>query len=133
SVTREGRALRWRGRVTSPRGADEIQLAIPPSVNLVSASVDGVPVPPPAPKLARWYGGWAVYRLHAGPEGVEVEMEVATPGALEMVLADRSPDLPPEAARVAAARPRGVVTVQEGDGTLFTRRVRIEAPEPPVR
>jgi hypothetical protein len=133
SVTREGGALRWRGRLTSPRGADEIQLALPPSVNVVSAAVDGVAVPPPAPKLARWFGGWAVYRFHAGPEGVEVEMEIATPGALEMVLADRSSDLPPEAARVAAARPRWVVTVQEGDGTLFTRRVRIEAPEPPVR
>ena len=92
-----------------------------------SFHADGIPVPVPVPKLARWYGGWWVYRLAPGPDGVLVELTATAPGPLELVVADQSPGLPPAAAAVAAARPPWVVTQQEGDVTLFTRRVRIEA------
>jgi len=54
----------------------------------------------------------------------------SAPGPIEIVVADQSRGLPPAAAAVAAARPSGVVTQQEGDVTLFTRRVRLE-PEAP--
>jgi hypothetical protein len=132
-VSREGETVRWSARLRSARGATEIQLAIPPEVTIRSFRVDGTPVPPPVPKLARWYGGWWVYRLLAGPAGVEVEVTASAPGPFEVVVADQSPGLPPAAAGVAAARPPWVVTQQEGDVTLFTRRVRIEAGATPVR
>ena len=126
-VAREDDVVRWRARLRSPRGASEIQLAIPPSANVRAFTFDGVAVPAPVPKLARWYGGWWVYRLPARPGGIEVELLAATPGPLDIVVADQSPGLPPAAAAVAAARPPWAVTQQEGDVTLFTRRVRIEA------
>ena len=129
-VARDGDVVRWRARLRSPRGASEIQLAIPPSANVRSFAFDGLTVPAPVPKLARWYGGWWVYRLPAHPGGIEVELLAATPGPLEIVVADQSSGLPPAAAAVAAARPPWVVTQQEGDVTLFTRRVRIEAEAP---
>jgi hypothetical protein len=129
-MAREGDVVRWRARLRSPRGASEIQVAIPPSAKVRSFTFDGLTVPAPVPKLARWYGGWWVYRLPARPGGIEVELLASATGPIEIVVADQSRGLPPAAAAVAAARPPWVVTQQEGDVTLFTRRVRLE-PEAP--
>ena len=130
---RDGERVRWSARLRSARGAGEIQVAVPPEVKIDSFRVDGTPVPPPVPKLARWYGGWWVYRLSSGPEGIEVEVTASAPGPFEIVVADQSRGLPPSAAAVASARPPWVVTQQEGDVTLFTRRVRIEAGATSIR
>jgi hypothetical protein len=124
-AVREGDAVRWRGRLHSPRGASELQVAIPPLVNIGSFRFEGTAVPDPVPKLSRWYGGWRVYRIPVRPGGVEVEFRASGPGPLEVVVADQSPGLPPAGAAVAAARPAWAVAQQEGDVTLFTRRVRI--------
>jgi hypothetical protein len=124
--SRRGDRLHWRARLTSPRGAGEIQLAVPPTAALRSLTVEGEAMPPAVPKLARWFGGWAVHRFLVGPRGVEVDLTAESAGPLEMVLADWSPDLPPAAARVVAARPPSAVTQQEGDGTLVTRRLRVD-------
>jgi hypothetical protein len=132
-ATRDGDAVHFQARLRSLRGADELQVVVPPSAAIRSFQVDGVPVPPPVPKLSRWYGGWWVYRILGRPEGVTLDVVAASPGPLEIVVADQTPGLPPEGARVALARPTGVVTQQEGDVTLFTRRVRIEATQAPVR
>ena len=128
-VSRRGEMVRWIARLRSPRGAGEIQVAVPPGVKIASFRAGGAEVPLPVPKLARWYGGWWVYRLASGPGGVEVEMTASAPGPFEVVVADQSPGLPAAAAAVALARPAWVVTQQEGDVTLFTRPVRIEAEE----
>ena len=124
---RDGGAIHWRARLRSPRGAGEIQLAIPPSASIFALTLDGTWVPLPVPKLARWYGGWWLYRFRAGTEGIEVAIAAEAPGPVELVVADQSAGLPPAAAVVAAARPPWAVTQQEGDLTLFTRRVRIGA------
>jgi hypothetical protein len=125
-TSRDGDAVRLRARIRSPRGAPELQIAIPPTVNVRSFAFDGIQVPLPVSKLARWYGGWWVYQLPAGPAGIVVVMEVTSPGPFEIVVADQSSGLPPAAAAVATARPPWAVTLQEGDLTLFTRTVRVE-------
>jgi hypothetical protein len=125
-TSRDGDAVRLRARIRSPRGAPELQVAISPTVTVRSFSFDGIQVPLPVSKLARWYGGWWVYGLPARPEGIVVVMEVTSPGPFEIVVADQSSGLPPAAAAVASARPPWAVTVQEGDLTLFTRTVRVE-------
>ena len=125
-ASRDGDAVRLRARIRSPRGAPEIQIAIPPTVQIRSFAFGGIQVPMPVSKLERWYGGWWVYRLPAGTEGIAVEMEVASSGPFEIVVADQSSGLPPAAATVASARPPWAVTQQEGDLTLFTRTVRVE-------
>jgi hypothetical protein len=73
-----------------------------------------------------------VHRILGRPE-VVLDVVATSPGPLDLVIADQTPGLPPEGARVARARPPGVVTQQEGDVTIFTRRVRIEAAPAPVR
>ena len=125
-TTRDGDAVRLSARILSPRDAPELQIAIPPTVKIRSLAFDGIRVPLPVSKLARWYGGWWVYRLPARPEGIVVVMEVTSPGPFEIVVSDQSSGLPPAAAAVAAARPPWAVTQQEGDLTLFTRTVRVE-------
>ena len=121
-----GPSVRVAFRLRSPRGAPELQVAIPPSVTIRAFSFDGLPVPAPAPKLSRWYGGWGVHRVPSRPGGVEVAFTADAPSAFEIVVADASGDLPPAAAAVAAARPPWAVTQQEGDVFLYTRPVPIE-------
>jgi hypothetical protein len=125
--SRQGDTVRLRLRIRSPRGAPQLQLAIPPEVRVRSVSSDGVRVPSPVPKLARWYRGWWVYRLPARADGSVVEMEVSSPGAFEIVVVEQTPGLPPPARAIAAARPPWAVAQQEGDVTLFTRTVRIDS------
>jgi hypothetical protein len=127
AVSLEGALLRVSFRLRSPRGAPELQVAVPPSVDVRSCAVDGIAVPEPAAKVVHWFGGWRVYRVTAPPEGVSLELSVRTAPPFEIVVADSSPELPPAAAAVAAARPSWAVTQQEGDVSLFTRTVRIEA------
>ena len=131
-VRPEAGGLRWRARLSSPRGATELQLVLPPDARVEEVTLDGMALPAPVPKLARWYGGWRVLRFPARPEGIEVSLR-AGPGPVDVVVADQSPGLPPGSAAIAAARPAAVVTQQEGDVTLFTRRVRISANPAPVR
>jgi hypothetical protein len=101
-------------------------VAVPPGVRVVSFAFDGVRVPPAEPRVARWFGEWPVFRHLTLPvEGTLVEMVLETGGAVEIQVADRTPGLPPEGQRVAAARGTSAVTVQEGDGTLFTRTLRL--------
>jgi hypothetical protein len=125
--SRQGDTVRLRLRIRSPRGTPQLQLAVPPEVRVRSVSSDGVRVPSPVPKLARWYRGWWVYRLPARADGSVVEMEVSSPGAFEIVVVEQTPGLPPAAQAIAAARPPWAVPQQEGDVTLFTRTIRVEA------
>jgi hypothetical protein len=128
-VVREGGVVRARLRLSSPRGAPELQLVVPPQARVQSFSVDGTEVPPPVAKLARWFGGHAVHRFPARPGGTEVSLRVEGAPPLEVVIADSSPGLPASAREVVHARDEVAVPVQEGDVTLLTRRLRLE-PEP---
>lgn len=113
-----------RLRLFSPRGAADVVLLLPPGVRVESAAMAGVPVPPLDARLRRWFGGWYPLRcLTTPPGGVALELALAGSGPLEAWVADQTPGLPAEAARVAAARPAEAIAVQEGDSTLVTRRI----------
>ena len=127
SLAREGGGVRLRGRLRSPRGAGEGQVAVPPGTKVRAAALDGVSVPPSPERVARWFGDWTVIRHATLPSaGTELELWLAGPGPFDIQVADLSAGLPPEAARVAAARPPDAGTAQEGDVTIFTRTLRLE-------
>ena len=126
SRSEEGGRRRLRFALVSPRGAADASLLLPPEAEVVSATMDGVPLPPLDPRLLRWFGGWRPLRCLTTPaRGVELELVLAGSSPLEAWVADQTPGLPPEAARVAAVRPPWGTPVQEGDSTLVTRRVRL--------
>ena len=95
-AARDGDVVRWRARLRSPRGASEIQVAIPPSVNVRSFTFDGMAGP-----RSRAQAGPLVRRLvglpasRPAPGASRWRSRVAAPGPFEIVVADQSPGLPP--------------------------------------
>ncbi len=125
SEREEGGVRRIRARMRSQRGAPVIMLLLPPSADVASFAIDGVPVPPAAEKARRWFGGHRLYAtVTSPPEGVEIEVALRG-AAVEAVLVDQTRGLPPAAARLAAARPRTATTSQDGDLTLASAPVRL--------
>lgn len=110
---------RVRLRLSSPRGAPVVLLLLGPEARLVSAAVNGVAVPPPRPKFeALTRGVRLVGCATMPPEGVELELVLASERPVDVTVIDGSPGLPPSAATLAAARPPGTVASQDGDATL---------------
>jgi hypothetical protein len=67
-----------------------------------------------------------MYRcLTLPPDGIDVEIVLGEGGPREVAVADQSEGVPPAGASLVAARPPWASPVQEGDATLFTRRVRL--------
>jgi hypothetical protein len=129
SVAGSQRHLRLR--LTSARGARVATLLIPPDAKLASAQVDGETVPlgaggkkPGAPgRPARWWQPITYYTLPA--QGAILDIVLDTTGPNDWYVYDRTYDLPPSAQGVAAARPKWSAALQDGDGTIVSRKVRI--------
>jgi hypothetical protein len=119
-----------RLRLTSPRGARVATLLIPAKAGLESMRVDGETVPmggapkPGAPRPpAR---GWRVITYHTLPtQGGILEVVLSSTEPNDWYLFDRTDDLPVSARGVAAARPAWAAALQDGDGTIVSRKVRI--------
>ena len=125
-TSREGDAVRWRARLRSPRGAPGAPggHSTLGQDSLLHAST-GIPVPTPCPS---WPAGTAAGGSTGSPAGPEGRRGGAharpRPGrSRSWSRTSRRACRRPRAA-VAAARPPWAVTQQEGDVTLFTRRVR---------
>ena len=59
--------------------------------------------------------------------GVEIKFTVSSSSPIEIYIADQSYSLPPEGLAIARARLGDTVTSQDGDVTLVTRHVKLEA------
>ncbi len=128
SVTGGQRHLRLR--LTSGRGARTATVLIPPKARLASIQVDGEPVPlggptkPGAPRRpARWFQPITYHTLPAEGAILDIVLDSTEPN--DWYVYDRTYDLPPSAQGVAAARPKWSAALQDGDGTLVSRKVRI--------
>jgi len=122
----EGGRLRARMLLASPREARDAYLLFPPDAVVESVSFGGLRVPAPYPRARTWFGGWQMYRcLTLPPGGIDVEVVLGEGGPREVVVADQSDGVPTAGAALVAARPPWASPVQEGDATLFTRRVRL--------
>ncbi|HEU4382918.1 MAG TPA: M28 family metallopeptidase [Anaeromyxobacteraceae bacterium] len=121
-----GTRRRVAARLVSRRGAADVSLFLPPEVEVVSAAVNGAPLPRPEARLYRRFGGYLPVRCLTTPAaGVELELVLLGPDPVEAFVADQTPGLPAEGARIAAARPPEAAPFQEGDSTLVTRRLRL--------
>lgn len=124
SVTGGKRTLRLR--LTSPRGARVGTVMVPIEAKLESLRIGGQPIeigprPPGAPPT-----GWRPFTVFALPaEGVELDVVLGEAKPFDWYAADRSDGLPPSGRTLTAARPNTAVTVNDGDSTMVSRKVRI--------
>jgi hypothetical protein len=120
-----------RLRLVSPRGAPVALVYIPRAAQPESVRMDGEPVPaqsePAKPGARRGApSGWKVYVLQTvAPQGSEVEVVLRSAQPADWYVVDQSYDVPPTAQPLLAARPKDAVAVQDGNGTMVSRKVRI--------
>jgi hypothetical protein len=121
---RDASRRRIRGTLRSSRHAPVVFLAFAPSTRVVSLTVGRKPLPPTAPGLLAWRGGWRVVSCRTTPsEGVEVEIVLAAEVPSELYAGDRSRGLPAGGELLARGRGATAVPSDEGDATVVTRRL----------
>ncbi|HSS76835.1 MAG TPA: M20/M25/M40 family metallo-hydrolase [Thermoanaerobaculia bacterium] len=116
-----------RLRLTSPRGAQVGMFAIPAEAQLDSIKIDGHAFPTNVGRgpLNR-AKGWKLFsNLTLSPGGSEIEVVLGSTQPADWYAIDRSYGLPPTAAALLAARPKDVITIQDGDTVIMTRKVKI--------
>lgn len=109
--------------LASNRGAREVGLTVPEEAKLISAAVDGVPIPDrPAGPEGRLR---SVGSLTAGPDGVEVVLVLGETRPLEYRVYDVTDGLPPSGEALLRARPATAVPYQDGDTTTVVKKVKL--------
>lgn len=103
-------------RVTSPRGALRVRVAIEDKGAVQGVSVEGEPLDIRAGKR----GSWLVFRNVTLPaQGMRVEVRLGKGATLKGYVLDESPGLPPEGEALVRARGDRAVPVHDGDRTLM--------------
>jgi hypothetical protein len=117
-----------RLRLTSPRGARVGTVFIPELAQVEGIRVEGETLPMegrpggPPPRQRGWQS--VTYRtLPAAGAVLDIVLRSTQPA--DWYVVDRTYDLPPSAAALVAARPKNAGALQDGDGTLVSRKVRI--------
>jgi hypothetical protein len=106
--------------VRSQRGARAVTLLLPPGSDASFVRIAGRE---PAPAEV---AGWRMVNVVGVPDaGFEVEIATTASG-VDLTVLDETPNLPPTAARVAAARPPNATQTQRGDASIVSRRLRLE-------
>jgi hypothetical protein len=120
-----------RLRLTSRRGAPVGTVLIPPEAKVESVQVDGETLPmgfggKPGAARRPPQRGWQNVIYHTlPPQGGVLDIVLDATPPTDWYVFDRSYDLPPSAQALVAARPKTVAALQDGDGTLVSRKVRI--------
>lgn len=111
-------------RLASQRGAAVTVLAIAADTRLRRISVEGVPVLPASLRDGS-KASYVLYLLTTPPEGVAIELDVASESPVEAIVEDVTWGLPPGVAGPAGLRPAWCAPVHWGDRTVVRRRVRL--------
>jgi hypothetical protein len=117
-----------RLRLTSPRGARVGTVFIPAAAQLEAIDVEGETMPmgvPPGVTPPR-QRGWRSITDHTLPAGgALLDLVLGSTQPADWYVVDRTYDLPPSAQALVAARPKNTAALQDGDGTVVSRKVRI--------
>jgi hypothetical protein len=109
-----------RARLRSPRGADRATLVLPAS-RLVSASIEGHPVP-----LSILEHGWHPLTCATlPPAGVSVELTFHGEAPVDAFVMDTTRHLPPGGEALQRARPAFTTPRHDGDAWILTRPLNL--------
>ena len=108
--------------ITSPRNAEVLVMRISAEVKIVGVEINGREQAIPHDPAAS--GAWFLRYSAPPPEGVELELRIESPGAVDCWLADRSLGLPQSLAATYRPRPTDMMAKYGSDVTLVTRRYR---------
>jgi hypothetical protein len=114
----DGRLLTLR--IRSPRAARSLSVQIPDDTVLES-TVNGRPVPKPAPTGRNPEGKWTLSFANLPPEGIELKLGVQGTGPIKLSVVDWSLGLPEIPGRRFEPRPSDAMSVHTGDQTLVRR------------
>jgi len=125
-TTPEAGGRRVRATLVSPRGAPLAQVVLSDPARLAWARLAGEEVPPDQTPYPLYRDGFDALTLWTlPPAGIEIVLSVKGDEPLELILLDRSYDLPTVAAKLVAARPATAAPNQNGDSTIVIRRQSI--------
>jgi hypothetical protein len=117
-----------RLRLTSPRGARVGMVYIPAAAQAEAIEVEGEAIPMggrpggPPPRQR----GWRAVTYRTVPAaGAVLNLVLDSTQPADWYVVDRTYDLPPSARALVAARPKASASLQEGDSTMVSRKVRI--------
>lgn len=126
--TRVGPRRQLTLRLDSPRNASQIRLSVSRAMGLSSVDLPaaGRSLQYPVVETA----AYDTFTCHGRScNGLEVTLHLAAGQAFDLTVIDVSLGLPEEGAALLAARPITAVPAHEGDGTVVTSLVRMEAAE----
>jgi hypothetical protein len=117
----EGGRRHVRARLRSPRGAPTLAVLLPLG-RPVEVKVEGHTAMPRMVSAGALLG-----LLDVPPDGITLDFDAAGTGTIPVLVLDRSLGVPPQTKADAAvrARPKAAVPSQDGDVTVFTRRVSL--------
>lgn len=127
-----GGKVRYDVKLASPRGAPEMSVVFPVSAGITAIEVAGHALEEPSGRVLEYLQsavpGWRFCEIPTvDSTGVEMKFTAASVAPVEVYVGDKSYTLPPEGLAIARARPGDAISSQDGDVTLVTRRVKIEA------
>ena len=121
---RAGGRRELRLRLASPRGAHNASLFLPAAAGLQSARVAGREVPRLPDGRYPSRGGWhGITVLTLPPGGAEIDLVLGTAGRVEGTVLDRTLGVPPAGRALVRSRPAAAAPINDGDGTVVTRRI----------
>jgi hypothetical protein len=116
----------YKTLLRSERGAPSAAVLFPPDSDVENVRIEGQPVAPEIPRIRRYLNGWAAYRCPAmPPSGFEIDFSLPDGKPVEVWVADRTYELPPDGAFLLKARPLTAAPSQDGDVAIVTRRVEL--------
>ncbi|GAC1630353.1 MAG: M20/M25/M40 family metallo-hydrolase [Nevskia sp.] len=129
----DGGKLRYRAKLSSPRGASMASVCFAPAAGLANRVVGGYRLPPETGEVRAAVesrrGGWHCLADHTlTAVGVELQFDLAPAGEpIELIVSDRSSGLPAGGESLIEARPLDATRSQDGDVTRVTRHLKFEA------
>lgn len=112
-----------KATLSSPRGGNQIRLLIPTSAALNAISVADKKITFDPVTAEDDFYVWECYGELCN--GIEIDLHIANRKAIEMLIADQTPGLPPHGDALLQARPANATPAHDGDASVIVEQVEV--------